>query len=208
MKRPELPEAIRATGVLAILRGLAPAEAIDRAHILLAAGVRAVEVTLDSPQALEAIAHLAGDPRFTVGAGTVCSQADAERAVAAGATFLVAPDVQPEVVSWAAARGIAMLPGAMSATEVLVAWRAGAAAVKLFPAQTFGPGHLRALRAPLGDVDFVPTGGVSSENASAWFDAGAVAVAAGGWLSDVEDRDVLAERGRSLIDAAGRRGRT
>jgi len=207
MKRPPLPETIRSTGVLAILRGLSAAETVATAHTLQEVGVQAVEVTLDSPQALDAIADLDRDPQLSVGAGTVRSLRDAERAVAAGASFLVAPDVQAEIVAWAAARSVAILPGAMTATEAHAAWRAGAAAVKLFPAQTLGPDHLRALRAPLQEVAFVPTGGVSGENVSAWFDAGAVAVAVGGWLTAVGDHDLLAHRGRILIDAARHRAR-
>lgn len=207
MSRPALPAAISETGVLAILRGLSEPEAVARARSLSSIGVRAAEITLDSPGATDAITTLAGDgDALTVGAGTVRSRHDAERAIAAGATFLVAPDVQPELVAWTAEQGVPMLPGALTSTEVHAAWLAGAPAVKLFPAGTVGPGHLRALRAPLGDIPLVPTGGVTGDNASAWFAAGAHAIAVGGWLTEVADPDELTARGLALLTAARQRG--
>lgn len=199
-ERPRIPDPILEAGALAILRGLPPAEVAVAAQAIRAGGIEAIEVTLDSPAALESIRVLTGGGRW-VGAGTVLTIESAKQAVAAGASFLVAPDCQPTLVWWAAERGVPILPGALSPSEIHGAWRAGAAAVKLFPASALDPPYLRALLGPLAGIPIVPTGGVTAENAQAWRDAGAAAVAVGGWLTASTDPAEIAERA-----AAVRRG--
>jgi 2-dehydro-3-deoxyphosphogluconate aldolase/(4S)-4-hydroxy-2-oxoglutarate aldolase len=139
-----------------------------------------------------------------IGAGTVLDVAAADAVVAAGARFLVMPHVDPELVRWSAERGVPAFPGAMTPTEVLGAWRAGAAAVKVFPAATLGPRYLRELRGPLDEVPLLPTGGIDASNAADFLAAGAVAVAAGGWLMGDGDPAGVAERAAAFTAAAAR----
>lgn len=202
--RPPVPEPVLAGGVIAIGRHLPPGRLAAVAEALRAAGVRAFELTLDSGGALAAIADLArtNDPdELLVGAGTVLDRGSAEAALAAGARFLVMPHTDPALVSWAAARGVPAFPGALSPTEVLAAWRAGAAAVKLFPAATLGPGYVRELRGPLADIPLVPTGGITADNAGAFVTAGAVAVGCGGWLMGDGEPGGVRDRAAAVVAA-------
>ncbi len=196
MSRPELPVAVVEDRVVAIARRIDPARLSQVADELLGAGVRVLEVTLDSQDALGAIERLAGT-RLTVGAGTVLSVREAADAVAAGAAFLVSPHTDVDVVRWADSRGVPALPGALTPTEVMTAWNAGAAAVKIFPASVAGPALIRELQGPLGFVPLVPSGGVTIDNARSLLDAGATAVGLGSWLTGCPPGEV-AGRARAL----------
>jgi 2-dehydro-3-deoxyphosphogluconate aldolase/(4S)-4-hydroxy-2-oxoglutarate aldolase len=132
------------------------------------------------------------------------SVAEAEAAVAAGATFLVAPHTDQVVARWAVERGIPMVPGAFTPTEVVTAWNAGVAAVKVFPASVGGPDLVKALRGPLAGLPLIPTGGITADNAAAFLDAGAVAVGVGGWLTDHADLGVIADRAAQMNRACRR----
>jgi 2-dehydro-3-deoxyphosphogluconate aldolase/(4S)-4-hydroxy-2-oxoglutarate aldolase len=187
--------------VIAIVRGHGPGEVAGVADGLAAAGVGTVEVTLDSPDALESVAALAARGGFEVGAGTVRTPAEAEAAVAAGATFLVSPHLDVAVVARAVALRASVLPGALTPTEIVAAWEAGASAVKVFPAGPLGAAYLAALRQPLAGIPLVPTGGVDVGNARAFLDAGALALGVGGWLTGDPDREVVEERARLLLAA-------
>jgi 2-dehydro-3-deoxyphosphogluconate aldolase/(4S)-4-hydroxy-2-oxoglutarate aldolase len=185
--RPEIPAGLAAGGVVAIGRHVPAAAATDVAAALAGGGVRAFELTLNEPEAdalrsIEAVARVAPGLGLEVGAGTILSIEAAQRALDAGATFLVMPHMDTALVAWAAARGIPALPGCATPTEALAAWRAGAAAIKLFPASVAGPAFVRELRGPFPDIPVVPTGGVTLESAPAFIAAGAVAVGMGGWL--------------------------
>ena len=148
--RPAIPAAIREPGVVAIARRLDPTAVAPTCDGLLRGGIRALEMTLNEPEdsALEALGvavrHAAGTD-LCIGAGTVLSIEAARRAIDAGAAFLVSPHLDAELVAWAAGQGVAMLPGAATPTEVLAAWRAGAAGVKVFPASSLGPTFIREL---------------------------------------------------------------
>ena len=203
MSRPQLPAAITDTRVIAVLRGLDPDRVEAVVNVLCQSGVTSVEITMDSPHAASSIERSLGGGAV-IGAGTVMSVADAEAAVAAGAKFLVAPHTDIDVVRWATERGIPIIPGAFTPTEVATAWRAGAAAVKIFPASVGGPGLLKAVRGPFGDLPLVPTGGITASNAGAFLAAGAAAVGVGGWLTDHEDLGVVGERAVALFAAIGR----
>jgi len=203
-------------GVVAIARHVRADSVAGLADALLAGGIGAFELTLNDPES-DALATLAaaadhvaaGGHRLAIGAGTVLSVEAAKRAVDAGASFLVAPHLDVEVVAWAGARGIPMLPGAATPTEVLAAWRAGAAAVKVFPASVLGPGFLRELRGPFPDIPLQPTGGISVETAGAFIEAGAIAVGIGSWLFADRDPAVVTARARGATAAvaAARLGR-
>jgi 2-dehydro-3-deoxyphosphogluconate aldolase/(4S)-4-hydroxy-2-oxoglutarate aldolase len=142
---------------------------------LLRGGIDLVEVTLDTPGALEAIEGAGG----TVGAGTVVTGEQVRAAAAAGARFVVSPGFVPEVVETALELGIEPVPGVYTATEVLAARAAGARVLKLFPVSIGGPGYVRALRGPFPEIPFVATGGVKPDEVGLYFDAGATVVALG-----------------------------
>ncbi|CAN5844440.1 bifunctional 4-hydroxy-2-oxoglutarate aldolase/2-dehydro-3-deoxy-phosphogluconate aldolase [soil metagenome] len=202
--RCAIPEAIGGPGVVAIGRGLDPAQLPLVGEALLSGGVRAFEVTLNSTSALEAIAVLAarfeGD-QLMVGAGTVLDISEAQQAVAAGARFIVAPHVDGKLVRWAATNGMPIFPGALTPSEILDAWRAGATAVKLFPASSVGPAFVRELRGPFPEIPLIPTGGVTAESAAAFIAAGAGAVAVGSWLTGSGDPEIVAIRAAELTAA-------
>jgi len=169
-------------GVLAILRGYSETEAHDAAQALGEAGVSAFEVTADSPGAWRVIESLKKDSRFIVGAGTVLDTETARRAIESGADFLFSPVVRPEVIQYAHRYGRVAIPGAMTPTEVLLALEAGADIVKLFPAGSLGVNYLKELRGPFPYIPFMPTGGITAENAATFIGAGAVSVGMGGAL--------------------------
>ena len=205
MQHPPIPPAIHAGRVIAIGRNLDPERAVVIGEVLAETGVPAFEVTLQGSAALDAIRTLRDTlgERLLIGAGTVLDVDGASAAVDAGATFLVMPVTDPEVIGWAVERGVPVFPGALSPTEVLTAWRAGASAIKLFPSSVGGPALLRELRGPFPDIPFVPTGGVTADNARALIDAGAVAVGVGSWLAGAPDTRTLRERAAALVAAVG-----
>jgi 2-dehydro-3-deoxyphosphogluconate aldolase/(4S)-4-hydroxy-2-oxoglutarate aldolase len=201
---------LRATPVLAILRARSAGQVVAAAGTLADVGIRTVEVTLTTEGALDALTRLRETrPELLAGAGTVITPEDAAAAVQAGAQFLVAPCVRADTMTAAAQLGVPIIPGAFTATEVVTAVEHGAALVKLFPAN-LGPSYLRALRGPLPQVGFVPTGGVGLDSIGAFLSAGAVAVGLGSPLTgdalETGDLDALADRGRQAVAAAtGRR---
>jgi 2-dehydro-3-deoxyphosphogluconate aldolase/(4S)-4-hydroxy-2-oxoglutarate aldolase len=202
------------TGVVAILRARTPEHVDAVVDALFESGIRCVELTFTVPDAVATIARLAErlPEGAALGAGTVTDLAEARQAIDAGASFLVSPAVCPEVVEYGVARGLPCYPGAWTPTEVLSAWRHGASAVKLFPAASGGPAHLRRMRDPFPHIPFVPTGGVDIEHVRDYFAAGAVAVGLGGpLLGDAlttGDTTALRARAKRLLDeiAAARSG--
>lgn len=194
---PEDPIAIIAQDrALCIVRAPRVADAAELAAALVGAGLRAVEFTFTIPGVLDAITKAAQVPGAYVGAGTVLTADQARAAIAAGARYLVTPDLRPEVTEAAAREGIPVILGAFTATEVSRAADLGAAAIKIFPARTAGPNHLRDLHGPFPELRFVATGGVSAQNARSFLDAGAIAVGAGG---DVVTASLVAEGDHAAI---------
>ena len=165
-------------GMVAIIRTTSADAAVATAHALFRGGVLALEVTYSTPDCCSAIRRIIAEAPTgaAIGVGTVRTVAELEAAVAAGATYAVSPHVDLELIASARRLKVASLPGAFTPTEVMSAWRAGATAIKLFPAVQAGPEYLRALRAPLSDIPLMPTGGVSIESMNDWFSAGAIAV--------------------------------
>jgi 2-dehydro-3-deoxyphosphogluconate aldolase / (4S)-4-hydroxy-2-oxoglutarate aldolase len=202
--RPLVPAALASSGVVAIARRVTAETAPQVADALVDGGVLAFEITLNEPvagalRAIESVARRA--PGLAIGAGTVLSVEAAQLAIDAGATFLVMPHTDPELIGWAARRGTPTLPGAFTPTEILAAWRAGAAAVKLFPASVAGPAFVRECLGPFPDIPLVPSGGVTVQSAGDFIRAGAVAVGVGSWLIGDGAPDGVTARAQQIVDA-------
>lgn len=196
---------IRAHKIIAILRGLNVQQAVSTAQALHDGGITLVEVTFDqshpesfasTSKAISAIREAMGD-RMLVGAGTVTTPKLVDMAFQAGATYIISPDTDGEVITRTKVLGMASIPGAYTATEVKQAYRAGADFVKLFPATT--PEYLKALCAPLSHIPFLAVGGVNSQNAADFLKAGAVGVGLGSclvnkkWVQDGEYNKITEE---------------
>lgn len=175
---------ITSTGIIAIVRGDHATHIAELADALYSGGVRVMEVTLNSPGALAMIALLSRQwsGKMLIGAGTVLTAEQVEAAADAGATFCVSPDTFAPVIERTLSLGLEPVPGAYTPTEIRTAIRAGAKFIKLFPAMPAGPTYLNQIRAPLNDVQFVPTGGVDESNIAAFVRAGAVAFGIGSSL--------------------------
>ncbi|RQG88904.1 bifunctional 4-hydroxy-2-oxoglutarate aldolase/2-dehydro-3-deoxy-phosphogluconate aldolase [Natrarchaeobius halalkaliphilus] len=196
------------SGVLAVLRGVDEDSIVPVARAIHEAGVGALEVTADGTRAAEKIAAVDRELEGTetvVGAGTVLDASSAESVIDAGASFVVSPHVDVDVVRTCNRHGVFVAPGVLTPTEAVTAMEAGADVLKMFPAKTVGPGHIGALQGPLGGVDIIPTGGVSRENVAEYFDAGALAVGAGGALVDYDavsegDMDQVRESAAAFVE--------
>jgi len=204
-------DALLDSGVIAVVRMQEKADLRAAARALAAGGVGAVEITLTTPGAIDAIGELVadGEPGCVVGAGTVLDQAAARSVMDAGARFVVSPTLNPAVIRLCRERDIPCVPGAFTPTEILEAWRAGAPLVKLFPATAVGPGYLRDVLAPLPFVRLVPSGGVTLENTADWIRAGAAAVSVGSALVSPalvagESTTELTVRARSFVECVAR----
>jgi 2-dehydro-3-deoxyphosphogluconate aldolase/(4S)-4-hydroxy-2-oxoglutarate aldolase len=171
---------------------------VASAALALNAGLQAVEVTFTLPSAAGAIERLRQDhPDALIGAGTVRRLSELEAAAEAGAQFLVAPGLNPTLVEAAGRRGLPLVPGVFTASEVDLALSLGAAVLKLFPAEPIGPGYLASMLQPFPDAMLVPTGGITAANAGAYLKAGAAAVAMGSSL--FPPRRIAAEGAGAVI---------
>jgi 2-dehydro-3-deoxyphosphogluconate aldolase/(4S)-4-hydroxy-2-oxoglutarate aldolase len=171
-------------GVVAVIRALSKDQLIGITEALLAGGVPTVEVTMSTPNAIAGIEMLAnkyGD-KAVIGVGTVTDAATARDAIAAGAQFIVSPFFDESIVAVALRNDKAVIPGALTPTEIWRAWSAGADVVKVFPSTSVGPGYFKDILAPLPQLRLTPTGGVDTKNAGDWIKAGAVFVGAGSSL--------------------------
>jgi 2-dehydro-3-deoxyphosphogluconate aldolase/(4S)-4-hydroxy-2-oxoglutarate aldolase len=177
------------SGVVAVLRDIDAEDMIDTVDALRAGGVTAVEITADAKDAASVLARVTDqfdDETLLVGAGTVLDAPTARAVIDAGAAFVVGPTLEPTVIETANRYDVPVAPGVMTPTEAVRAAEAGADLLKVFPASTVGPGHLHAIRGPLGDLPLMPTGGVDADNVGAFFDAGATVVGAGSALVDYD----------------------
>lgn len=195
---PTPAEMIGSERLIAIVRARGCDEAVEQAAILLAAGLRIVEISLTTPDAARAIGTVRSGEAALVGAGTVRSVADAERAVAAGAQFTVSPALDRDLIAWAADHAVLHLPGVLTPTELHQALDAGAEYVKLFPAGRMGPEYVRDLLGPFPGARLVPTGGIDLARAPSYIEHGAVAVAIGSALVDADGRGHLASAAAAL----------
>ena len=185
-------ERIRAERLVAILRRVSDPDGLVDA--IARGGIGVVEITLDSDDASATIRRLRSRGDVSVIAGTVRRAEQVDAAVEAGAEACVSPALVPAVVERCRELGVAAIPGALTPTEVELAWSLGAALVKVFPASAVGPGYVRELRGPLPDIPLVVTGGIDVSNARAFLDAGAVAVGAGSSLTGAGDVEAVARQ--------------
>ncbi len=176
------------SGIVAIIRSNDGSRLADVAEALVAGGVDVMEVTFTVPKAhrvLEQVADRLGD-KILLGAGTVLDTETARIAMLAGAEFIVSPAVNLDVIRCCRRYDKLIFPGALTPTEVLSAWEAGADIVKIFPSEVTGPGYLKALAGPLPQIRLMPTGGVNLETAAAFLRAGACALGVGGSLVEAK----------------------
>jgi 2-dehydro-3-deoxyphosphogluconate aldolase / (4S)-4-hydroxy-2-oxoglutarate aldolase len=202
--RTQVTQAIEANGIVAVIRMKEPEKLRAVVDALAEGGVRALEVTMTVPRAIEMIGQLAPTlpPGFLLGAGTVLDAETARLAILAGAQFIVGPVFRPDVITMCHRYDVAAMPGCFTPTEILAAWEAGADVVKVFPATALGPGFFKDVRGPLPQVKLMPTGGVTLDNAGDWIKAGAVAVGVGTALLDAK---AIASGAYDVITANARR---
>jgi 2-dehydro-3-deoxyphosphogluconate aldolase/(4S)-4-hydroxy-2-oxoglutarate aldolase len=200
--------AILEVGIVPIVRFDSSRQAIEAAKAIYKGGMRALEVTMTVPgaiRALEKVADEFGD-RIILGAGTVLDPETARICMLAGAEFIVTPSLNVRTIEMCRRYSKAILPGALTPTEIVTAWDAGADMVKVFPAGNLGgPSYIKALKGPLPQIHMVPTGGVSLDNAAAFLQAGASAIAVGSDLVskkalDSGDYDQITKLARQFLD--------
>ncbi len=199
-------------GIVPIVRASSYEDALASVDAIYEGGIRAVEITMTVPgaiHALEKVADKLGD-KMTLGAGTVLDPETCRACFLAGAQFIVTPALRPATIEMARRYSKPIMPGALTPTEILTAWEAGADFVKVFPCGNMGgPKYIKALKGPLPQVEMIPTGGVNLETAGEFLKAGAAAVAVGGELVDAKSLKektfgVITERARQYLEAIAR----
>jgi 2-dehydro-3-deoxyphosphogluconate aldolase/(4S)-4-hydroxy-2-oxoglutarate aldolase len=193
-------------GLVPVVRARSAEEAAQAADAIQAGGVSILEITMTVPGAVEVIREVAGRGQGAlVGAGTVLDPESARACIDAGARFIVSPSLNPDTIRLCNEANVAVLPGALTPTEVVTAWRAGADLVKVFPAGAVGgPSYIKALKAPLPQIDLVPTGGVNLKTAADFIRNGAAALGVGADLVDVQalrrgEPERLTEKAREYV---------
>ena len=205
--RKQIQDEMLADGIVAIVRLKSGEGLLDVARALHAGGLSVIEFTLNTPGALEGIRRCRSElPEVLIGAGTVLNAKAAERAIECGAEFIVSPNTKASVIEATHGLGRVSVPGAYTPTEIGAAMDLYADLVKLFPAKGLGSGYIRELMGPYDGLEIMPTGGVSIENVSDYFRAGACAVAAGGSLVNDEmvdsgDFELITSRAKALREA-------
>jgi 2-dehydro-3-deoxyphosphogluconate aldolase/(4S)-4-hydroxy-2-oxoglutarate aldolase len=207
MDKRQVMGRVRELGLVPVIRAQSPDEASRAIEAIRAGGIDVIEITMTVPGAIPLITEVARRfPESIVGAGTVLDAETARACILAGARFVVSPALDLGTIECCRRYGIAVLPGALTPTEVLKAWQAGADIVKVFPAGALGgPSYIKALKAPFPPIDLIPTGGVSIDTAPAFIQAGAAALGVGADLVDLKalregKADLLTERARRYVE--------
>ncbi|MDA0839221.1 MAG: bifunctional 4-hydroxy-2-oxoglutarate aldolase/2-dehydro-3-deoxy-phosphogluconate aldolase [Planctomycetota bacterium] len=207
-KKDEIVSRIKELGIVAVVRTETAEQVKGVVKALLEGGVTAIEITFTVPNAVEMIRQTRNEygNKILLGAGTVTTPSDAAAAIGAGAEYVISPNTNREIIMLCNAFDIAVMPGAMTPTEVVSAWQAGADVIKIFPAEILGPRYIKLLKAPLPNVPLMPTGGVSPANVGEWLAAGSVAVGVGSALVDKQalatgNFGIITERAREFISA-------
>ena len=210
--KEEVIKAVRDGRIIAIIRGFAPEICLKLAEAYAKGGIRLVEVTFnqkssdswkDTAAAIHAIkTRFGADMR--VGAGTVLTEEQLTMCKDAGGEYMITPNVKPSLIRSCVAQGLVAMPGALTPSEVVDAWEAGASFVKIFPAGSLGPGYVKALRAPLAHIPFLAVGGISVENVADFMRVGCVGAGVGGVLTNKEwiaagEWDKIADVARRLV---------
>jgi len=216
LRREEALRRIEEIGVIAVVRARSGEEGLRIAEAVMEGGIRALELTMTVPGAVEIIASLRrrfSEGELILGAGTVLDEATAAACAAAGADFVVSPCLVEGAARACGRQAILYMPGVATPTEVLRALEMGCDVVKVFPGEVLGPAFVRALKGPFPQVRAVPTGGVSPSNVKEWFEAGVLAVGVGTHLTrpalegDLEGvRRVASELLRAIAEVRGKRG--
>jgi 2-dehydro-3-deoxyphosphogluconate aldolase/(4S)-4-hydroxy-2-oxoglutarate aldolase len=202
MERTAVLERIRQVGVLPVLRATSPESAMALADAIAEGGIAALEVTMTVPGAIGVMRRLVNErPELLIGAGTVLDPETARMCILEGAQFVVSPALNVETVSLCRRYSVAILSGALTPTEVITAWQAGTDIIKVFPASAMGGAkYLKSLKAPLPQVELIPTGGVSLSNAREFLEAGAFALGVGADLAD--EKAILEGRAHAVTAVA------
>jgi 2-dehydro-3-deoxyphosphogluconate aldolase/(4S)-4-hydroxy-2-oxoglutarate aldolase len=204
MHKTDVIKQIREIGVIPVVRATTAEEAMRAIDAIREGGISVIEITMTVPNAFSLIELVTG--RFgsdaLVGAGTVLDVETAKSCIASGAQFIVSPALNFDTIAYCREQNVTVMPGALTPTEVVQAWNAGADFVKVFPAGAVGgPGYLKALKAPLPHIDLVPTGGVSLENAADFIRAGAAALGVGADLVDIKaESSLITERAKQFVE--------
>lgn len=187
MKKEAVLSKLHAERVVGIIRADNADGLLDCAKALAAGGLTSIELTMTTPGAIKVMEQVtAALPEFIFGLGTVLDSETARAGILAGAKFIVTPALRPDVITLCRRYGVPVFAGALTPTEIVNAWEAGADAVKVFPAEFFGPAYIKSVKAPLPQVDLVPTGGVTPETVGDFLKAGAWATGAGSALVDAK----------------------
>jgi 2-dehydro-3-deoxyphosphogluconate aldolase/(4S)-4-hydroxy-2-oxoglutarate aldolase len=208
MNKTEVLQRIRDIGLIPVVRAESADQAMRAVAAIKAGGVSVLEVTMTVPGAIAVIEQLAKafGAEAVIGAGTVLDPETADRCIQAGAQFIVSPALNEETIAFCRAQDVAIFPGALTPTEVVRAWNAGADAVKVFPAGAVGgASYLKALKAPLPQIELIPTGGVSLKTAADFIKAGAMALGVGADLVDAKalregNDQLITERARQFLE--------
>lgn len=184
MKKFEILKKIYDVGVVAVVRGDSVKEAIKISKACISGGITAIEVTYTNPMATEIIKELSRENNIVLGAGTVLDSETARIAIMAGAKYIVSPGFDIETAKLCNRYQVAYMPGCMTISEMIKAMESGADIIKLFPGNAYGPSFIKSIKAPLPQINVMPTGGVSLENIDQWIKNGVIAVGVGGQLTN------------------------
>lgn len=198
-------------GIIAVIRASSAKEAAKIAEAVKEGGITAIEITMTVPGALDVMKEMSSlysSQEVLMGAGTVLDSETARLCILAGAQYIVSPHFHGDIVRMAQRYQKLVIPGAMSVNEVVQVLESGADAVKIFPAELFGPGIIKAIKGPLPQASLIPTGGVTLENVGEWIKAGSLAVGVGGDLTrealKKNDFQLLTDRARRYVEAVKR----
>lgn len=214
-RQEEIKQLVLDTRIVAIIRGFAPDTCLRLAEAYSAGGIRLVEVTFnqkapetwkDTAAAIRAICERFGG-HVRAGAGTVLTEEQLSMCIDAGGEYMITPNVKPELIRSCVRQGLVAMPGALTPSEAVDAWEAGAAFVKIFPAGSLGPGYVKALRAPLAHIPMLAVGGITADNVADFMRVGCVGAGVGGNLTNKEwiaagAWDKIAETAKRLVSGA------
>ena len=215
-RREEIKQLVRNSRIVAIIRGFTPDTCLRLAEAYATGGIRLVEVTFnqkapetwkDTAAAIRAICERFGG-HVRAGAGTVLTEEQLSMCIDAGGEYMITPNVKPELIRSCVRQGLVAMPGALTPSEAVDAWEAGAAFVKIFPAGSLGPGYVKALRAPLAHIPMLAVGGITADNVADFMRVGCVGAGVGGNLTNKEwiaagAWDKIADTARQLVANAG-----